>query len=98
MRLAELVAQDDARYELNVARSAASSITKQLSEKVAAAVVEFMTGPLLNGPRIGGKPLRPPLEPAYAARRGSFRILYLIDDDARTVTVTAVAHRSDAYR
>ena len=98
MRLAELVAQDDARYELNVARSAASSITKQLSEKVAAAVVEFMTGPLLNGPRIVGKPLRSPLEPADAARRGSFRILYLIDDDARTVTVTAVAHRSDAYR
>jgi mRNA-degrading endonuclease RelE of RelBE toxin-antitoxin system len=92
------VAEDDARYELKVARSAALSIAEQLSEKVAAAVVEFMTGPLLRSPRIVGKPLQPPLEPAYAARRGSFRILYLVDDDARTVTVTAVAHRSDVYR
>jgi len=98
MRVAELVAEDDAHYELKVARSAALSIAEQLSGKVAAAVVEFMTGPLLRSPRIVGKPLRPPLEPAYAARRGTFRILYLIDDDARTVTVTAVAHRSDAYR
>ena len=98
MRAAGLVVEDDARYELKVARSAALSIAEQLYGKVAAAVVEFMTGPLLKGPRIVGKPLRPPLEPADAARRGSFRILYLIDDDARTVTVTAVAHRSDAYR
>ena len=98
MRLAELVAQADARYELRVARSAASSIAEQLPEKVASAVVEFMMGQLLEVPRRSGKPLRPPLAPAYAARRGSFRILYLIDDAARTVTVTAVAHRSDAYR
>ena len=74
------------------------SIAEQLPAKVAAAVVEFMTGPLLGSPRRIAKPLRPPLEPAYAARRGSFRVLYLIDEDARTVTVTAVAHRSDAYR
>ena len=92
------MAQADARYQLKVARSAALSIAEQLPEKVAAAVVEFMTGPLLGSPRRIGKPLRPPLEPAYAARRGSFRVLYLIDEDARTVTVTAVAHRSDAYR
>ena len=98
MRVAELVAEDDARYELKVARSAALSIAEQLSGKVAAAVVEFMTGPLLKSPRMVGKPLRPPLEPAYSARRGSFRILYIIDDEKRTVTVTAVAHRSDVYR
>jgi len=98
MRPVNSVAQADARYQLKVARFAALSIAEQLPEKVAAAVVEFMTGPLLGSPRRIGKPLRPPLEPAYAARRGSFRVLYLIDEDARTVTVTAVAHRSDAYR
>ncbi|MFC1474359.1 type II toxin-antitoxin system RelE family toxin [Rhodococcus qingshengii] len=27
-----------------------------------------------------------------------YRVLYLIDDDIRRVTVTAIAHRSDAYR
>ena len=75
-----------------------SQIAHDLPETVAAAIVEFVTGPLLDNPRRAGKPLRPPLAPAFAARRGSFRVLYLIDDGARTVTVTAVAHRSDAYR
>ncbi|MFF1945995.1 type II toxin-antitoxin system RelE/ParE family toxin [Rhodococcus qingshengii] len=32
------------------------------------------------------------------ARRGTYRVLYLIDDDARRVTVTSIAHRTDAYR
>jgi mRNA-degrading endonuclease RelE of RelBE toxin-antitoxin system len=32
------------------------------------------------------------------ARRTRYRVLYLIDDDAREVQVTAVRHRSDAYR
>ncbi len=45
MRLANSVAEADARYQLKVARSAALSIAEQLPEKLAAAVVEFMTGP-----------------------------------------------------
>jgi mRNA-degrading endonuclease RelE of RelBE toxin-antitoxin system len=40
----------------------------------------------------------PPLAPAWSARRGSYRVLYLIDDEAREVQVTAIRHRSDAYR
>ncbi len=92
------LAEADAPYELRVARSAAMSIAERLPDKIAAAVIEFITGALLESPRRVGKPLRPPLEPAYSARRGAFRILYLIDDDARRVTVTAVAHRNDAYR
>ena len=39
------MAEADARYQLKVARSAALSIAEQLPEKLAAAVVEFMTGP-----------------------------------------------------
>lgn len=38
------------------------------------------------------------LAPACSARRGEYRVIYLIDDDARVVKVTAVAHRADAYR
>ncbi|MCE4267676.1 type II toxin-antitoxin system RelE family toxin [Rhodococcus globerulus] len=85
-------------YTLAVARSAARSLKQTLPEKVAAAVYEFITGPLLENPHRVGKALSPPLAPAYSARRGSYRVLYLLDERSRRVTVTAVSHRADAYR
>jgi mRNA-degrading endonuclease RelE of RelBE toxin-antitoxin system len=69
-----------------------------LPAKVAGAAYAFITGALVEDPHRVGKPLDRPLAPAWPARRGAYRILYLIDDDARTVRVTAVRHRSDAYR
>jgi mRNA-degrading endonuclease RelE of RelBE toxin-antitoxin system len=42
--------------------------------------------------------LLPPYEGTWSARRGSYRVLYEIDDEKRLVIVTAVEHRSDAYR
>jgi mRNA-degrading endonuclease RelE of RelBE toxin-antitoxin system len=69
-----------------------------LPPKVAAAAYAFITGPLLEHPRRVGKPLEAPLAPAWSARRGAYRILYLIDDGASVVEVTAVRDRSDAYR
>jgi len=38
------------------------------------------------------------LAPAWTARRGTYRILYRIDDRHGIVEVTAIRHRSDAYR
>ncbi|MFC0454873.1 type II toxin-antitoxin system RelE family toxin [Rhodococcus jostii] len=81
-----------------MARSAARALSTTLPEKVATAVYEFVTGPLLDNPRRVGKPLEPPLTPADSARRGTYRVLYLIDDANRRVEVTAISHRSDAYR
>jgi len=34
----------------------------------------------------------------HSARRGTFRILYRIDDDGRIVTVVRVEHCADVYR
>ncbi|OZC59827.1 plasmid stabilization protein [Rhodococcus sp. 06-621-2] len=81
-----------------MARSAARALSMTLPEKVATAVYEFVTGPLLGNPRRVGKPLHPPLAPAYSARRGTYRVLYLINDTNCTVEVTAISHRADAYR
>jgi mRNA interferase RelE/StbE len=89
---------NDKPYRLLVARPAASVLSSSLPEKVALAVVEFITGQLLEHPQRVGKPLREPLAPAWSARRGSYRVIYLIDERTRTVTVTMVAHRGDAYR
>ena len=35
---------------------------------------------------------------AYRLRVGNYRVLFTIDDDARTVMVYAVGHRRDVYR
>ncbi len=86
------------RYRLRIARPAARALSEDLPEKVAAAAYEFITGPLLNDPHRVGKPLNPPLAPAWTARRGTYRILYHLDEDNGTVEVTAIRHRSDSYR
>ena len=85
-------------YDLRIAPAAARALTHQLPEQIAAAAYEFITGPLLADPRRVGKPLNPPLAPVWTARRGSYRILYTINDTRRVVEVTAVRHRADAYR
>ena len=85
-------------YRLKIARSAARALTEQLPEKVAHAAYAFITGPLLDEPHRVGKPLAAPLAPTWAARRGSYRILYLLDDENRVVEVTAIRHRGDAHR
>lgn len=85
-------------YQLRIARPAARSLAEVLPPKVAAAAYAFISGPLLDNPRRVGKPLQPPLAPAWTARRGDYRVLYLIDDKSRTVSITAVRYRGDAYR
>ncbi len=65
---------------------------------MATAAYQVITGPLLDDPHRVGKPLNPPMAPAWTARRGTYRIIYLLDDRRRLVEVTAVRHRSDAYR
>jgi mRNA interferase RelE/StbE len=86
------------RYRLRVAGPATRALAGTLPEKVATAAYEFITGPLLEDPHRVGKPLGPPMAPAWTARRGTYRVLYLPDDVERVVEVTAVRHRADAYR
>jgi mRNA-degrading endonuclease RelE of RelBE toxin-antitoxin system len=92
------VSRERDRHRLEIAGPATRALAESLPPKVAAAAYAFVTGPLLDNPRRVGKPLEAPLAPAWSARRGAYRILYQIDDEARIVRVTAVRHRSDAYR
>jgi mRNA interferase RelE/StbE len=85
-------------YDLQVAAGVARTIQQKLSEGVATAVIEFLTGSLIAAPRRVGKPLRRELAGLYSARRGTFRVLYRIDDAEHLVTVVRVEHRADAYR
>ena len=84
-------------YDLVVAASAERAL-RRLPEAVAAAVVEFLVGPLVEQPRRVGHPLRRELEGLWAARRGPYRVVYEIDDDARRIVVVRIDHRADVYR
>lgn len=88
------MSQDTDRHRLEIAGPAVRALAESLPPKVAAAAFAFVTGPLLENPRRVGKPLEAPLAPAWSARRGAYRVLYLSDDAARIVKVTAVRHRS----
>lgn len=81
-----------------VLRPAVLRALQAIPEKVATACWEFIHGPLAENPRRVGKPLLEPLAPQYSARRGEYRVLYLIDDEQVIVTITSVTHRADAYR
>jgi mRNA interferase RelE/StbE len=45
-----------------------------------------------------GKRLTPPLDDRFSARRGTYRIIYRVEERSRVVTVVDVGHRSDVYR
>lgn len=85
-------------YELIVARPAARAIAETLPEAVSAAVIDFITGSLLESPRHVGRELRNELAGIHSARRGSYRILYRVDDSERTVTVLRIDHRGNIFR
>jgi len=87
------------RYELGTAPPARRALAEQLSIEVAAAAAEFITGPLLGGPRRVGKPLGAGLAGIYGARLGrDWRVLYEIDDTKHVVIVLDIRRRPAAYR
>jgi mRNA interferase RelE/StbE len=86
-------------YELGMTRPARRAISELLPEDVAAAAVEFITGPLLDAPHRFGKPLRNTLSGFRSARLGvQWRVIYRIDESKHTVIVQDIQHRSIAYR
>ena len=70
----------------------------RLPAKVRTAVLETIFGSIAENPHRAGKPLRGELEGLRSARRGEFRIVYEIDEEARTVLVHRAQHRRRAYR
>ena len=45
-----------------------------------------------------GKPLSGKLSGIWSLRRGDYRVLYRIDDDASLVEIARVGHRREVYR
>jgi mRNA interferase RelE/StbE len=88
----------DERYQVRYTHTARRALSDDLPLPVVDAVLALIDGDLTTRPARIGKPLRPPLAGTWSARRGTYRILYEIDNTKRTVTITAIEARSDAYR
>ncbi len=92
-----MTAPADERYDVRFQPGARRPISDRLPETVAAAVLEFCDAALAVNPQRVGKPLFGPLAGCHGARRGTYRIVYRIDEATRTVHVLDIDHRSDIY-
>ena len=70
----------------------------RLPRKVAAAIVEFITGPLTDNPHRVSKALTGPLASYRSARRGDYRIVIKIIEVDHVVVVDRIDHRAHLYR
>lgn len=84
------------RYTLVIAPTVRRQLTEHLPDSFALAAYEFVMGALLDNPQRVGKRLHAALADRHAARRGTYRVIYRIDEPRRTVTVLAIVHRADA--
>ena len=85
-------------YELILTPPAQRAIMAKLPEAVATAVIEFATTALIASPQRVGKPLCDDLAGIWSARRGTYRVLYRINEPAREVVVLHIEQRRDVYR
>lgn len=84
-------------YVLRVTGPAERQLNR-LPEGVAAAIVEFMLGALLDNPHRLGGALQRELAGMRSARRGVYRVGYEIHETERLVIVYRIEHRATAYR
>jgi mRNA interferase RelE/StbE len=84
-------------YAVLLASPARRALESELPEAVATAAVEFVFGDLAENPHRVGKALRLELTGYHVARRGTYRVVYAVDDDEKTVTIVKIQHRRDVY-
>lgn len=88
----------EGRYELVLTPPAIRAVQSGLPEGIAAAIIEFLTGALVENPHRVGKQLRGDLAGIHSARRGTYRVLYRINEAQHEVVVLRIEHRRDVYR
>jgi mRNA interferase RelE/StbE len=90
-------AEQEQRYQIRFQPAARRAIAQRLPEAVAAAVLEFCEASLAVNPHQVGKPLFGPLAGCHGARRGTYRIVYRIEENTRTVHVLDIDRRAGIY-
>lgn len=85
-------------YTILFSGQARRNLHENLSLDVAAAAMETIDGPLATRPHRVGKPLDEPFDGYHSARRGTYRIIYRINEGKHTVEIHSTRHRRDSYR
>lgn len=80
-------------YTVIFSRQARRNLHENLPLDVAAAAMETIDGPLTTKPHRAGKPLDEPFDGYHSARRGTYRIIYRINEDKRTVEIHSIRRR-----
>ena len=86
------------RYTVIFSRQARRNLHENLPLDAAVAAMETTDGPLTTSPHRAGKPLEGPFDGYHSARRGTYRIIYRINEGKHTVEIHSIRHRRDAYR
>ena len=89
--------EDDDLYLIKPTSRARRDISR-LPEAVAWACLEFIAGPVAENPHRAGKVLGPPFAGMHSARRGSYRVIYRIDEEHHAVEILHIDHRAVVYR
>jgi mRNA interferase RelE/StbE len=90
--------EDGEPYSVELSGQARRNIHENLPLEVAAAAMETIDGSIAVNPYRAGKPLDEPFDGYYSARRGTYRIVYRINEAKRQVEIHSIRHRRDAYR
>ena len=85
-------------YTVALSGQARRNIRENLPLEVALAAIETIEGSIAVNPYRAGKPLDEPFDGYYSARRGTYRIIYRIDEAKHHVEIHSIRHRRDAYR
>jgi mRNA interferase RelE/StbE len=90
--------QDSAPYAVLLSGRARRNVRENLPLDVALAAMETIEGSIAVNPYRAGKPLDEPFDGYHSARRGTYRIIYRIDEPKHQVEIHSIRHRRDAYR
>lgn len=88
---------NDSPYQVEVVPRAGRDL-ELLPPKVATACVEFIFTTLAAGPYRVSNPLFRELAGQRSARRGSYRVVFRVNNDERLIEVLRISHRGHAYR
>jgi mRNA interferase RelE/StbE len=87
---------DQQHYRITFARSASRELQK-LDPPIAQRVLPAIES-LVQNPRPSGCVKLAGSTNDWRIRAGDWRIIYTINDQTKTVDISAIRHRSDAYR
>jgi mRNA-degrading endonuclease RelE of RelBE toxin-antitoxin system len=84
-------------YEIEITPEGLRHLNR-LHDKVRAAALEAIFGPIAENPQRFGKPLVGELEGLHTVRRGDYRGIYEIFDGDQVVLIHRGQHRRDVFR